>query len=650
MTAMNPLMRMKVNRDTFFIPDFNGGVYFRNNSVSFRMEGGTIDQWIENLMPMFNGEHTLKDLTDGLEDEYRNRIFEIAEVLYKNGFIRDISEDLPCQLPDKIRKRYASQIEFLDSCGSSGAYRFENYRQSKVLAIGSGPMFVSLVGSLLESGLPKFHVLITDSVSTNQERLAELEAHARISDPDVAIEKISLEKEGASNWRDVVQSFDSIVYVSQEGDVKELRALHAICREESKTFLPAIILNQAGLAGPLVHPDIEGCWESAYRRIHLNAVKKDPQHHSYSSTAGAMLTNVIVFELLKTAAGLKETELRNRFFLLNLETLEGNYHSMIPHPLVTELEEVELIQNPDLMLDQSSDRNEPNKVLSFFSKITSTESGIFHIWDEENLKQLPLSQCRVQAVDPLSEGPANLLPRMVCIGRTHEEARREAGLSGLESYVSRMADQYLPHILEKESRKGDQAFIGIGAGETKTEGVIRGLQQCLAEELRAQLAARKTFVSPIQLSAIEDEECRYYMQALTTMQREPKIGLGEEISGFPVVWVGTGGQWYSSVGLNTTMALRNTLKNALLKAQNKEELVTIHSLGTSAVLVEKKTPKSLIIPVLDESMQPEILQQALQILKQNDRRIIVYDLKLETFIKENLAGVFGVMLREEEFM
>ena len=45
----------------------------------------------------------------------------------------------------------------------SGAYHFQEYRQAKVLAVGSGPFMVSLVSALIESGLPKLHVMVTDS-------------------------------------------------------------------------------------------------------------------------------------------------------------------------------------------------------------------------------------------------------------------------------------------------------------------------------------------------------------------------------------------------------------------------------------------------------------------------------------------------------
>jgi putative thiazole-containing bacteriocin maturation protein len=635
MTKVTPSMRLKVKGDTFFLPDPNGSVYFRNNIGSFRMEGMAIDQWVEKLIPMFNGEHTMDELTDGLPDPYRDRVFEIAESLYRNGFARDVSQDRPHQLPDEILQTYASHIEFLDSLAGSGAYRFQSYRQAKVLAVGSGPFFVSLVAALLESGLPRFHVLVTDSVPTNRQRLAELAAHARKTDPEVAVEEVSLQKEGS--WREAVEPFDSILYVSQDGHLEELRLLHSVCREEKKIFFPALCVQQVGLAGPLVHPDSEGCWESAWRRLHQSAIRKDPQLHTFSPTAGAMLANVIVFEWVKTVTGVTESERKNQIFLLDLETLEGNWHSFLPHPLVTGLASAESVQDLEQRLQQDAGKRESNGLLSCFSLLTSAETGIFHIWEEGDLKQLPLAQCRVQAADPLSEGPAELLPDLVCTGLTHEEARREAGLAGIEAYVSRMVGKFLPH-----------PFVGVGVGETVAEGVCRGLQACLAEELSKQLECQKPVVSRGQLRAVEDEHCRFYMRVLTAMQGAPWIGLGAEVSGFPVVWVGANGRWYGSAGLHATMALRKALQQALLKAQNQTACLTPQALEVSSVTLEEKGQQSLVISASEEAAHTEVLQSALQVLERNGKRLFVYDLALEPIWKEELAGVFGVLLREEE--
>ncbi len=42
MPSLTPTMRLKVKRDTFFLPESNSGVYFRNNKSSFRVEGQEI--------------------------------------------------------------------------------------------------------------------------------------------------------------------------------------------------------------------------------------------------------------------------------------------------------------------------------------------------------------------------------------------------------------------------------------------------------------------------------------------------------------------------------------------------------------------------------------------------------------------------------
>jgi putative thiazole-containing bacteriocin maturation protein len=641
-------MRLKVKRDTFFLPDPNNGVYFRNNLSSFHMKGSTIDQWVNKLIPMFNGEYTLGNLTHGLPDPYRDRVYEIAEVLYQNGFVRDVSQDRPHQLADQVLKKYASQIEFLESFGDSGAYRFQDYRQARVLAIGSGPFFVSLVSSLIESGLPKFHVMITGSVPTNRLRLEELVVHAQKTDPEVAVEEVILKKEGESSWWEIVQSFDSILYVSQVGDVEELRALHKICRDEKKLLLPAIFLHQVGLAGPLVHPDSEGCWESAWRSIHQSVFDNDEQLHSFTPTAGAMLANAIVFELFKNVTRVTESEQNNQFFLLDLDTLEGNWHSFMPHPLVTGRATAEWVQDFDLEFKQSSSRGEPGGLLLYFGHLTSAESGIFHILEEEDLKQLPLAQCRVQAVDPLSEGPAKLLPSIVCTELTHEKARKEAGLSGIEAYVSQMVDVLVTTLPPQPKAEGSivksEEFVGVGAGETIAEGVCRGLQKCLTEELNKQLVDQKNVVSRVQLSDVEDERCRYYLQALTTIQGAPIIGLGKEVSGFPVVWVGTNDHWYGSVGLNTTMALQKALQQALMNGKNQ----ATQALADSSVFLVEKGPHSLVIRTSEEIPQSEVLQSAMQVLERNRKRLLVFELTLEPVLKKELVGVYGILLREEE--
>ncbi|MEK5442977.1 putative thiazole-containing bacteriocin maturation protein [Fredinandcohnia sp. FSL W7-1320] len=652
MTKLTPSMRLKVKRDTFFLPVSNNGVYFRNNTSSFSMKGNTIDKWVQKLIPMFNGEYTLGNITEGLPGPYRERVYEIAEALYRNGFVQDVSQDLPHQLQSHVTKKFASQIEFLENFGDSGAYRFELYRQSKVLVVGAGPFLVSLVSALLESGLPKFHVFITDQVSTNRKRLSEHVVHARQTDPEVMVNELNPQKDEMSSWREIVQEFQFILYVSQEGDVEELRALNEICTEEKKGFLPSICLEHIGMAGPLVRPNSQGCWESAWRRIHESALHNDQSLSNFSEIAGAMLANVIVFELFKEITRRTEMEKEdNQFFLLNLDTLEGNWHSFIPHPFVTGFAEAKRIHDLDLRSKEGVSGGDVDKLFLLFNHVTSPETGILHTWEEGNLKQLPLSLCRVQAANPLSDGPAKLLPEIVCAGLTHVEARREAGLIGIEAHVSQMFNHIFktpPQLEVDGSIREKNEFISVGMGETLAESVCRGLQKCLVKELSEKNVERKHTVSLVELESLKDKHCQFYMQVLTRLNGAPIIGLGEKVSGFPVVWIGTNNRWYSGIGLTITKALENALQHAIMKAENIGDFQTSHAMEVSSVQLEETVPLSLEIPSCERMFHAEILNSAIKVLERNNKQILVFELQIEPFWKKEQVELCGVLLRKVE--
>ena len=649
MTKLDSFMRLKVKRDTFYLPDPEGGVYFRNNESSFRMQGGTIYQWIEKLMPMFNGEQTMGELTEGLTGPYRNRVYEIGETLLQNGFVRDVSQDRPHELNKMILEKYASQIEFIENFVDSGAYHFQEYRQTNVLIVGSGSILVSLASALIESGLPKFDFLVTESIPTNRHRIYELIQNAREMDSEVEVREVPFEKEGyKSYWNQVVRSYDCILYVTQDGNENELRHLNNVCKEEGKIFLPAICLEQVGLSGPVIHPEWDGCWESAWRRLHQSAIQSDQKPNMVSSTTGALLANVIVFEFFKKVTGIAGST--NSIYLLDFETLEGEWLSFIPHPLVTSTSAApRLVEDLDLRIEQEGKRNNAShELLEYFNGLTSEEIGIFHSWEERNLSQLPLAQCFVQAVNPLTSGPADLLPEVICAGLTHEEAKRNAGLTGIEMYVSKWIDSFVRNQDDHNDPKFMEGTIGIGAGETIEEAVCRGLQAYLDEKLSNRMDDGLNGIFDVQLGSIEDQSCKVYVDALSTLNGTPTIDLKEDILGFPVISVRYNGQRITRAGLNITLALRNALQQALLNTQNHQinPMVVDHEME-SAVFRENKEFK-LNIPSWEDMTRLELLQSSMQVLHQNGKQLFVYDLSFESFLKQELAGVFGVQIREEE--
>ena len=629
--------KLKVNKDTFFLPDSNGGVYFRNNASSFRMDGDGIYNWIEKLMPMFDGNYSLAEITDGLPLPYQNRVLEIGEILYTNGFVRDVSQDAPHELNSALLDRYASQIEFLEADSHSGALKFETYRAANVLIIGSGNMLTSLVSSLLESGLPTFHYLVTDRDETNYDRIHELIERAYEVDNSVLLQEIDTTIDRPLH--EVFEPFDWILYVSQNGDIDGLKTVHTICRETKKNFIPAICLSTLGIAGPVVTENRDECWESAWHRLHETTLQNENSSDSFSPITSAMLANVIVFELFKHVADDLYREKELQFFLLNYETLEGTWHPFIKHPLATdESFTIDTIENLSEKLEHRYGQHTSTDVFRFFDSLTSKEAGIFHVWDEQDSYQLPLSQCYIQVANPLSDGPAPLLPLMTRSGLTHNEARREAGLTGIETYVAEIIHRLIP----------EHNNIGIGAGETMTEGFYRALQQHLNNKLYERQSHMLEELTTVELTDIQDKHCRFYYDALSTIHETPKIAMSEEILSFPVVWVGINDRWYGASNINMTLALRNALQLSLFHVQNEEIPYRANILPESSIILYDTYSFRVEIQAEEEIPSVQSLQLALQHLEEHNFYPFVFDLAIEPFLKENLDGVYGVLIAKED--
>ncbi|MGG4440945.1 putative thiazole-containing bacteriocin maturation protein [Brevibacillus fortis] len=644
MDKLNPSMRIKVKRDTVYVPDSDGSVYFRNNIGTFRMKGDMIDRWVDQLIPMFNGVHTLEQLTDDLPEEYQEQIFQVAGTLLENGFLQDVSLEKPHELSAEVMSRYAAQIEYLDQLGGSGGYRFQKYRTEKVLVIGAGSFLLSVIHALLESGCVQFHYAITNETPTNRERLEAMIEHSRRKDPHVKLyERKPASWEGA-DWSEAIEPFAGILYMSASVNKDEISAIQSACREREKVFVPALFVQQKGMVGPLIHPQSEACLESARHRLHRQALCADPEQHPYSMTAAAMLANIAVFEWFKYVAGVNDAEDPNKIYLLNLETLEGSWLSYFPHPMRKKDMSMEVMDERELELQISKEAEPKESLLALFPSWTSPDNGIFHSWDEGELTQLPLTQCMVTAVDPVTDGLAELLPTVVCAGYTHDEARREAGLLGAEMYVERMVNhlsaQHSTYQAELESD------IGIGAGETAAEGLCRALRHCLTLTYVSEMKGRQPTARSVDADSIVDEQSQFYVRSFATLGEKPTIAKGHEVCGFPVYWVGTRTGWYGSIGLQERDALRKALMYALQQIQTPTSQMSKYVLTAQSIALTGEAIELVLSNVQEES-EKEVWKQAVEVLALQYLSPRVMNAAIEPFLEEDLGGVFALVLSRE---
>lgn len=511
-------------------------------------------------------------------------------------------------------------------------------QEEGVLAVGSGPFLHSLVESWYESGLSKLTVFVTTNLEEPADiaELAKLREHTLRSAEEASLHIVAATGDKDPEWRTIIQPFPFLLYVSQHGDGEELRKLQHACIAERKSMIPAVVLQGRGMAGPLLHPNGEGRWESAWRGIHSTVFPEVREPQRLSAAAAAILSNLLVHEWQKAITEEKETDGINQCYILDPDTLTGIWHPIRPHPVVSGVETARLVENIELRLETSHEPADPEEWFTCFNRLTSAATGIFHAWEEADLIQLPLAQCLVQPVDPLSEGPAQLLPPIIRSGLTHEEARRESGLAGLEAYAARLMPLLFPGWLS--SQRED---IGIGAGFSIAEAVERGFRACLATawSKRMRMLSDKLAVTRIEYGRIEDVRCRYYLQALHMTEGETQLAVGEPLLGCPVVWVRSGSSWHGSADLDFTLALRQSLQKALTK-----------SAGVASSSVGWKEDKAQDI-MLSNSAPPTHASWrlgAVQRLNQRHQRLEVFDMRSEFFLGTGPFVIYGVRLGEEE--
>ncbi|MBD3921745.1 hypothetical protein H8B09_23485 [Paenibacillus sp. PR3] len=498
-----------------------------------------------------------------------------------------------------------------------------------VLAVGSGAILIALVQGWYESGLSNITVHVTNTQPTDIGELKIILEQALLSDSEAALNILEAAEGNKVDWEAAVRPYSFILYAAQHGDLEEFQMLRAACLAQKKPLLPAMGLQGIGLAGPLLDPEEDGCWESAWRCVQRSIVKAD--WRPYSAATSTLLSNLIVNEWHKWMAG--EPNCRNHCYLLNPRTLEGSWHPIHLHPLLSGHKLGCSIM--DLELNLGAD-HEPDteEWFTWFGSMTSEVSGIFHVWGEGALNQLPLAQCLVHPDDPLSE-EASRLPAIVCSGFTHVEARRESALAGLEAYTARMVPLLVPEPLSRQ-----QENIHIGAGLTFAEAVRRGLSAYLSQELGKRTIQQELILTPMECARIEDIQCRFYKEALSILEGEPVIASGESLLGFPVVWVNSGDSWYGGVNLNRTLALRQSLHKALMKTE---------AAPVSSVLwnEHQQRPESITISAASLIDNALWVRSAVQTLNEHRIDLEVFDLRCESIWRDGSIKVVGIMLCEE---
>jgi putative thiazole-containing bacteriocin maturation protein len=518
-------MRPQLLRDAYFLPLEGDGLYIRTSHRNVEIPNIPIYPWMQRLAPYLTGKRTLDELTRSLPDDKRRLVWELVESLYDHGVVRDLAEGRPHTLSEHELDRYEPEITFIETYATSPEYRFQTYREQRVLMVGSGLLIEAAVQAGLRSGLREICVLLTDESLTDQGRLNEHLASAQARDASHSLKcelaPTSLER---TDWLAAVRQYDAVLHLASFPALGRALLLDEICAEAGAVLVQSVVLRDEAWIGPVSIPSRQTTrWQAAWRRLQpsLAAVvgcnftdQAEVQCEFLTGAVPPIIANNLVFRLFTHVTETADRDGTQQLLRVDVETLLTSEHRFHAHPLAIP---VHAQSEPEFYARLQELRYGGEQTDEAFSEAAiaflDPRLGVFGTIDEEACEQLPLWVTRVNFADPADTADKPRHLTVVAAADDFPQARYRAMRRAIEVYASRMIDprrflgprsdvwglQFLddrPVKVERDRVFADvtenplqAAPVGVASGSTWKAAIADGIVSC-CEALTVEEARR----------------------------------------------------------------------------------------------------------------------------------------------------------------
>lgn len=384
-----------------------GNLLFTGDGKSFLLKGKSVARWFSAFGTYLDGTHTLEELCRGMNPTLCEMIVKCTSELIQQGILKNVSPEEPAPLAKEVYRYFRSQIELIDHYADTPQQRFKTFRESRILLVGSGKALIALGISLLNNGLRDLLLAPTDAMHGYGEMLTATVDNLRQHDM-----KASLSLLDASSYRSDahLDTYDIVVYCSENGSLDEIFELNQRCLARRVKFFPAHIFNGQAFIGPLVKPIITGpCWFCGQLRLAANSdadgarllwqtlALKDVLRFKESAVSypvTSMLGNSLGFELFKTLAGIIPSEDENTVIVRNVETYASKRDLITRHPLCPCCSNIDIDAYIHHLLDVVAGAQDhpttSQDLLERGSRLMDSSFGLFGAFQDDGLEQIPL--------------------------------------------------------------------------------------------------------------------------------------------------------------------------------------------------------------------------------------------------------------------
>ncbi|GAA1455968.1 hypothetical protein NE857_07315 [Nocardiopsis exhalans] len=303
-------MRPKLRPDVYYVPT-SDGAFIIDSVRSVNLRGGSIYQWVELLAPSLDGSAQLDDLVSGLSPAHQKMARDLVALLERNGFVRDVGDDLPHTLTESELTRYQAEIAYVDFRCESGPARFERWRDTRLVVVGQAPLADSAARAAWHLGCRRVEVVDpAEDAGARAARAADVEA---LRDEDPSLELVETP---AADLAASVAAADFVVVLTEDPALVDTVA--GAC---SAPLLPVLVSRDTAWVGPV--PGGAAGWADAKARLaDTGALPVGPSSWLRGPAVGVP-ANTALFSVFRAVTGAYPEPVAGEVERIDLRTLES---------------------------------------------------------------------------------------------------------------------------------------------------------------------------------------------------------------------------------------------------------------------------------------------------------------------------------------
>ncbi|GIJ64445.1 TOMM precursor leader peptide-binding protein [Virgisporangium aurantiacum] len=462
-------VRPRLGHDVLFY-DIGHGVVVRNTDQVYVVKGQFAYRFMCSLAPYLTGEYTVRDLCANLAPERQAMAVSLVRSLVERGFARNVHLSNDVDIDPAVAEAFSVQLNYVEHFVDESAARFQRFRNTTVLMLGTGRVNRAAAESLLRNGLGSLSLVASSSnnpaedTAAVRERLAGCMAElAEAGTPPMVLPlDLTVGEVLASH---ALNAYDFVIASSDDIGLAALRRLVHAGVTGGPVVLPATSIGSKVIIGPVTRPATAGCWQCSMLRYGANADPSDaaalwhgiasgdlaPAAPRLNPQLAAMVGNALAFDLFRLVTGSFDAETDHGVLIQDISTLESKRERLWPHPLCPSCAdhqdfEAAVPVTPQVVHEEvprpfsaaRDDRERLGTVLAEADKLVGLHTGVLSTFDDATVDQSPLKVSRVRLGAQPGTG---MRPRLITAFDLHylPVARRSALRAALLVYVGQVA-------------------------------------------------------------------------------------------------------------------------------------------------------------------------------------------------------------------